>query len=132
MLGPVGVFQRGCARDRVASGVLHTGIAVVADIVEKGRDPVPGQSPEGPGSQVRRGHRSKRSGHVLQGERFDYVQRKVATHLPAVHVQAFRDPVVVFLAQPVFRVERGHVLRGRRHKGQLSFIVYLIITLIII
>lgn len=45
----------------------------------------------------------------------------MATHLPAFHLQTFRDRVVIFFAQPVFRTERGHVLRRRRDKGKCDF-----------
>lgn len=78
---------------------------------------MPGQSAKGAGQQVRRGHRSQRPAHVLQNKRVDLVQGEGPTHLSPVRVQAIRDRLHLFPAEPVLRIERGHVLRGRCDTG---------------
>jgi len=98
-------------------GILHTGIADVADIVQERREPVPGQPETGTRQQVRRGHRSQRLAHVLQCGRVDFVQGEDPTNLSAVCVQAVRDRLHLLPAQSVFRAECGNVLRGRRYSG---------------
>jgi len=78
---------------------------------------VQGQPETGTRQQMRRGYRSQRPAHVLKGRRVDFVQGEGPTHLPAIRVQAVCDRLHLFPAQPVFRTERGHVLRGRRYTG---------------
>lgn len=117
-MGHFGVHERRGARHSPGPGFPHTGIAVLVDLFEEGRNPLPGQPEKGPGQQVRRGRRGERPDHVLQGQRVDDVQRKTPANLPAVHVQTVRDRVHLFPAEPVFRTEHRYVLRGRRDKGQ--------------
>jgi len=55
-LGHVGVYERRGAHGSVVPGLLHTGVALVADIVQERRDSLQGQPEKSAGQQMRRGN----------------------------------------------------------------------------
>lgn len=80
-MGHVGVHERGGARRGAGAGLLHSGVALVADFVPEKRGPVQGEPETSAGQPVRRRHGSQRPDPVLQNDRVQFVQREFTANL---------------------------------------------------